>query len=434
MKIAISGASGFIGKHLTAFLTGQGHQVVPLGRAMFRENMSGQLMHILSHCEVVINLAGASINNRWTAEYKKELYSSRIHVTRKIVQALNGLKQKPSLLISASAVGYYPTEGCFDEDSAKRGTGFLSDLCHRWESEASKLPQETRLVITRFGVVLSPDGGALQQMLRPLQMKMAVTIGPGTQMFPWIDIRDLNRAMAHIIATPSMNGTINLVAPEMLTQAQLMGKLAQRHGAYIKFTMPASFFRLLLGEASEFITKGQCVSPKRLVESDFNFSSPTMDDFLSDIDVQTVSELDLNRYMGKWYEIARFDHRFERNMVGVTADYMLLPDGKVRVENSGYMNDFDGKRKVSVGKAKLPDINQPGKLKVAFFLWFYGDYYVLELDKEHYGYVLIGSSSDNYLWILSRTPFLANEIKQHLLERAERRGYDISKLIWVKQK
>lgn len=281
MKIAISGASGFIGKHLTAFLTGQGHQVVPLGRAMFRENMSGQLMHVLSHCEVVINLAGASINHRWTAEYKKELYSSRIHVTRKIVQALNGLKQKPSLLISASAVGYYPTEGCFDEDSTERGTGFLSDLCHRWESEALKLPQETRLVITRFGVVLSPDGGALQQMLRPLKMRVAVTIGPGTQMFPWIDIRDLNKAMAHIIATPSINGATNLVAPEMLTQAQLMSKLALRHGRCFKFTMPASFFRLLLGEAAEFITKGQCVRPARLIESGFNFSSPTMDDFLS---------------------------------------------------------------------------------------------------------------------------------------------------------
>ncbi|WP_321331735.1 TIGR01777 family oxidoreductase [uncultured Bacteroides sp.] len=434
MKIAISGASGFIGKHLTAFLLGRGHQVVPLGRVMFKDNMSGQLMHILSHCDVVINLAGATINRRWTAEYKKELYSSRIRVTRCIVKAINGLKEKPKLLISASAVGYYPTDGCFDEYSSERGTGFLSDLCNRWENEASKLPPQTRLVITRFGVVLSPDGGALQQMLRPLKMGLAVTIGPGTQPFPWIDIRDLNRIMELIIHTPSLKGAVNLVAPETVTQAQWMDKLALRQGHCFRFTMPDFFFRLLLGEAADFLTKGQCVRSARLAELGFTFSSPAPDDFLTNTDVRTVDELDLNRYMGKWYEIARFDHRFERNMVGVTAEYMLLPDGKVRVENSGYKNDFDGKHSVSVGKAKLPDLNRPGKLKVAFFLWFYGDYYVLELDKEHYGYALIGSSSDNYLWILSRTPQLSDEVKHYLLERAERRGYDVSKLIWVKQK
>ena len=166
MKIAISGASGFIGKRLSAFLELQGHQIVPLGRAMFRDNMSDQLIARLSQCEVVINLAGATINRRWTTEYKKELYNSRINVTRRLVQTINSLEQKPQLFISASAVGYYPTEGCHDDYSQERGEGFLSDLCCRWEAEAAKVHTDTRLVITRFGVVLSPDGGAFKELSR----------------------------------------------------------------------------------------------------------------------------------------------------------------------------------------------------------------------------------------------------------------------------
>lgn len=151
------------------------------------------------------------------------------------------------------------------------------------------------------------------------------------------------------------------------------------------------------------------------------------------VNTETVKELNLNRYMGKWYEIARFDHPFERGLVGCTAEYTLMPDGKIQVLNSGYKGSFSGKYKTARGKAKLPDPAEPGRLKVSFFLWFYGDYYVLELDKE-YNYVLIGSSSDKYLWILSRTPRLPKETLDMLLAKARERGYDTSKLIWVEQK
>ena len=161
MNIAISGASGFIGRHLTAFLTEQGHRVVPLGRPMFREGTLGYLVQALSHCDVVINLAGAPISRRWTPEYKRELYDSRINVTHRIIRALGAVRRKPQLMISASAVGYYPLEGTFDEYTNTRGSGFLADLCYAWEKEAKRCPPEMRLVIARFGVVLSPDGGAM---------------------------------------------------------------------------------------------------------------------------------------------------------------------------------------------------------------------------------------------------------------------------------
>lgn len=153
----------------------------------------------------------------------------------------------------------------------------------------------------------------------------------------------------------------------------------------------------------------------------------------STIDTTTVSELNLERFMGKWYEIARFDHSFERNLVGCTADYSIQPDGSVKVVNSGYQNDFDGKFKQSVGKARRPNASVPGQLEVSFFLWFYSDYNVLYLSPD-YDYVLIGSSSDTYLWILNRTPQMDSKARCKVLSVAKERGYDTDKLIWVPQK
>jgi lipocalin len=150
------------------------------------------------------------------------------------------------------------------------------------------------------------------------------------------------------------------------------------------------------------------------------------------LDITTVKQLDLERYMGTWYEIARFDHPFERNLVGVTATYTLRPDGKITVINQGYKITFDGKLSQAKGKAKQPNPDEPGKLKVSFFLFFYADYYILELDKN-YKWVLVGSSTDKYLWILSRTPELEKEPLDYILEKARQRGYDTSNLIWVKQ-
>jgi len=150
------------------------------------------------------------------------------------------------------------------------------------------------------------------------------------------------------------------------------------------------------------------------------------------LDKKTVKELDLNRYLGTWYEIARFPHSFEKNLVGVTATYSLRNDGKIRVLNQGYKNTLDGEHSLAEGKAKIPDKQEPGKLKVSFFWIFYADYFILELDKD-YQYVMIGSSSPKYFWILSRTPQMAPEIYEMLLEKARKRGYNLDKLEKVLQ-
>jgi lipocalin len=149
------------------------------------------------------------------------------------------------------------------------------------------------------------------------------------------------------------------------------------------------------------------------------------------LNIETVKSLDLQRYLGKWYEIARFDHRFERGMVGVTATYSLLDDGKIKVINEGYKYAFEGKHNVAEGKAKLTA--ETGVLKVSFFWIFYAQYRVLELD-ENYQWAIVGGTSEKYLWILSRTPQLDDQTKGLILKKAEKRGYDTSKLIWVAQK
>lgn len=148
------------------------------------------------------------------------------------------------------------------------------------------------------------------------------------------------------------------------------------------------------------------------------------------IDKTVVKELDLERYLGTWYELARYDHRFERGMQGVTATYSFRADGKIKVVNRGFKGGLNGTVSEAIGKAKVPNKKEPGKLKVSFFWIFYGDYYVLDLDKD-YQWALIGSSSDKYLWILSRTPQISDELYSELQNKLENRGYDVEKLIKV---
>lgn len=284
MNIAISGATGYIGKHLSDYLTETGgHRVIPLGRSMFREGASGHLIQVLSHCDVIINLAGAPINKRWTPAYKEEMFESRVNVTHCIIRALNAVNPHSKLLISASAVGYYPATGESDEYTQARADGFLSDLCYAWEEEARHCPFSTRLVITRFGVVLSPDGGAMQQMLRPLQLtKVGAAIGPGTQPFPWIDIRDLCRAMSFFIEHEEERGVFNLVAPQQVSQFTFARALGKAYHAWATFIIPQAFFRLLYGEAASFLTSGQSVRPTRLLEAGFEFVAPTLETLFED--------------------------------------------------------------------------------------------------------------------------------------------------------
>lgn len=148
------------------------------------------------------------------------------------------------------------------------------------------------------------------------------------------------------------------------------------------------------------------------------------------IDNSTIETLDVARFMGKWYEIARYDHRFEKDMTNVSATYTLLDNGRIEVLNAGYKN---GEYKEIKGKAKQPNPDDPGKLKVSFFLWFYSDYYILDIAPD-YSHVIIGSSTDKYLWIMSREPVLPDNILSELIEKIHQRGYDTDRLVFSYKK
>ena len=149
--------------------------------------------------------------------------------------------------------------------------------------------------------------------------------------------------------------------------------------------------------------------------------------------MRLLSRHDDERISGAtWYEISRFPHSFERGLVGVTATYSRLNNGRIRVVKRGFKGSLEGKASTATGKAKVPDPAKPGRLKVSFFLFFYAEYLVMELD-VNYGWAVVGSSGPGYLWILSRTPRMDPVLFNALVEKAEKRGYDISRLIRVEQ-
>lgn len=151
------------------------------------------------------------------------------------------------------------------------------------------------------------------------------------------------------------------------------------------------------------------------------------------LDKTTVKTLDVEKYMGTWYEIARFDHRFERNLVEVTATYSLLPNGKIQVVNAGYKNSLQGDYSSAKAKAKIINPEVPGKLKVYFIPFFGAAYNILELDTTNYQWAMIGSSTAKYLWILSRTKQMEPAVYQMLVDKAQQRGYPTENLIRVPQ-
>ena len=144
-------------------------------------------------------------------------------------------------------------------------------------------------------------------------------------------------------------------------------------------------------------------------------------------ELETVERVDIEKYMGTWFEIAKLPQKFEKGLVGITATYSTLPNGKVRVLNAGYRRDFNGNTKTAEGRATVVDTKTNAKLKVSFFWPFTGDYWILELGKD-YEYAVVGEESRKYLWILSRTPQMDEAIYNDLLKRVQAKGFDVSKL------
>lgn len=287
MKIAITGSSGWIGTHLTASLQSLGHTVVPLGGRMFTNLPGDALQGLLDGCQAVINLAGAPLNKScWTASYRRELFESRVNTTRKLVNAINGLGQPPKVLISTSAVGYYNSRGCHDDDSTATDNSFLSAICRAWEEEALRVHDAIRLVRTRFGVVLSPDGGALKQLLRPVRFGVLFSFGKASNPFSWISLCDLLRAMAFLLEHETITGAVNMVAPTHTSAKAFYQAIARHYGTPLTLHVPDWVVKCMLGKTAEALTRGQCVLPSKLVENGFVFHDPDLTAFFNREDSQ----------------------------------------------------------------------------------------------------------------------------------------------------
>jgi len=282
MNIAMSGATGFVGRHLTKAFEEKGWKVIPLGRGDFREEEI--LLSKIRDADVVVNLAGAPIAERWTEEYKKILYSSRVETTKKIVEAMGKGKKRPGVFISASAVGIYDSGGVYTEKNARYADDFLAKLSLDWEQAALGAKDAgIRTVIFRFGLVLGPDGGVIQKMLLPFKMGLGGTLGDGKQAFSWVHIEDLVGAYLTVIDHSDFEGIYNLTAPNPTTNKGLTRALADALHKPAVMRVPFFVLKLQLGEGAKAVLEGQSVLPERLLEKGFTFRFSEIDKAIQDL-------------------------------------------------------------------------------------------------------------------------------------------------------
>lgn len=263
--IAITGSSGFVGQNLIQFFENKNYEVISIKRDYLKDE--NKLLEIISKSDVIINLAGANIINRWTDSYKKLLYSSRIDTTKSIVNAINKTEKKPEILISTSAIGVYDNKSTYDE-SAHLNNDFLANLGKDWEDEAKKA--QIPVAIFRFGIVLGKNGGALDKMLLPFKLGVGGVIGSGNQAFSFIHIEDLLNAYEHVIEN-KLDGTFNLVSPTPTTNKGLTKALGKYLHRPTIFPVPEFMLKLIFSEGAKILTDGQSVVPKKLLDNNFKF-------------------------------------------------------------------------------------------------------------------------------------------------------------------
>lgn len=279
-KIAMSGATGFVGSNLDSSFRELKWQVIPLDRNDFT---SGLLAEKMKGADAVVNLAGAPVIKRWSEEYKKTMYESRVDITKRLVSACSQMDPKPKLFISASAIGYYASGGPHTETKHVKADTFLGHLAEDWEKESMKAQElGIRTVIFRFGVILGKDGGALKEMLTPFKLGMGGTIGDGSQPFSWVHIKDLIRAFQSAVDDASYEGIYNLTSPHPTTNKGLTKAIGKALGKPAIMQVPKFVLRLQFGEGAQVLTEGQHVLPERLLGRGFSFLFDEVEDAVKD--------------------------------------------------------------------------------------------------------------------------------------------------------
>jgi hypothetical protein len=291
-KILLSGSSGLIGTALLRALQTSGYEVTCLVRGGAGKGRIGWdparplPPESVSGFDAVVHLAGESIVGRWTEAKKRRIRESRVWGTRNLAQALAAAPQRPGLLITASAIGYYGDRGdeILREDSSP-GNGFLPEVCREWEAAAEPAKKAgIRAAQMRFGLVLSASGGALQKMLLPFRMGVGGNMGNGRQWWSWVNIDDLIGAIQHVIKTDTLQGAVNVVAPSPIRNADFTKTLASVLSRPAIFPMPAFAARLVFGQVGdELLLASQRVEPAKLMASGFVFQKADLRKTLEDI-------------------------------------------------------------------------------------------------------------------------------------------------------
>ncbi len=285
MHIAISGATGFVGRRLVGELTAEGHSILKLGRGA---NGAGQRrwdpvagepdLQIAPPFDAIVHLAGEPVSQRWNEDVKRRIRDSRVLGTRNLVAAIGKLPVKPRVLVSASAVGLYGERGdqILDERAAP-ATGFLADVCREWEEEADKAAAfGVRVVKIRIGLVLGKDGGALAKMLLPFRLGLGAKLGDGSQWMSWIHLDDLTGMIRYALAHDTAHGAWNGVAPKPVTNAVFTQELAAAVHRPAWFAAPRFVIEMGAGEMAQILFFSQRCAPAAALEAGFQFRYPEL--------------------------------------------------------------------------------------------------------------------------------------------------------------
>ena len=279
--ISITGSTGFVGTSLRKLFESNGFNVIGISRDDLKN--INKLTSIIESSNIVINLAGANIINRWSESYKKILVASRIDTTQALIEAMHNSNTKPELFISTSAVGIYKNIECYDEENFDYEEDFLAKLCKTWEEEALKAKElDIRTAIFRFGIVLG-NGGALAKMLPPFKFGLGGTIGNGKQGFSFIHLDDLLNAYMFIYENKNLDGIFNLTSPKSTTNHGLTKTLGKALSRPTVLPIPEFVLKLVFSEGAKVLTHGQCVRPKRLLDNGFKFRFNSIEEAIEDL-------------------------------------------------------------------------------------------------------------------------------------------------------
>lgn len=297
MRIVVTGATGVIGRAVCRALTARGDQVVALSRDAdrARRRLGGDAAEVhawtapvrepppreaLSGVSAVVNLLGGSIAQRWSERAKQEIHDSRVLCTRQLTRALRALSdaERPTVLVSQSASGFYGPHGSEDlDETSAPGRDWLARVVVEWEAEASAAADLMRVALTRTGVVLSPEGGALAKMLPFFKLGIGGPVAGGRQYISWVHLDDVVGGLLTCLDHADAEGAVNLTAPTPVTNAEFSRALGRVLGRPAVLPVPGLALRLLYGEMASIITTGQAVAPRRLQMMGYRFAQPELE-------------------------------------------------------------------------------------------------------------------------------------------------------------